>query len=225
LAKRALLCLISAALLFGSRPAFAQAWNNDVRTTQFLDASYDIDPKWRLNLYSELREDRNVSRFEASIFRPNIQYEFMPHWRAALGYVQIQPWQPPGNANPDRGPYQDLLYQNKYDKLGVFSRLRLNEMFADKNSAVWITTAFLVSITYPIADSPWFFNLSDEVYVALKTEYTGHKPGFAENKTFVGVGYPITPNFSLTGGYELAEANHTTPMTLHAFKLGALVHF
>src|SRR5262249_38948297 len=89
---RALLRILTALVLVvcASAPAFAQ--QNDVKASQFLDATYQVDPAWRLNFYAEIREDHNVNRWDNSIFRPNVQYGFAPHWRVAVGYVQFQQW-------------------------------------------------------------------------------------------------------------------------------------
>src|SRR5579872_4862961 len=94
-AMRILLCLLSPAMVLVAAPASAQLRPNDVKLTQFVDATYMLSSQWRLNFFGELREDHNVSRFDNSIFRPNVQYQFAPHWRVGAGYVQFQSWQSP----------------------------------------------------------------------------------------------------------------------------------
>jgi hypothetical protein len=219
-----LLRLLAPALMLAATPAFAQAWPNDVKATQFLDATYMLSPQWRLNFYGEVREDHNISRMDNSIFRPNVQYEFARNWRVGVGYIQFQSWQSPFHA--ERGPFEDLYYQNKVGKVGLLGRLRFNETFADNNSAVFVTSAFFASASAPILDSDWFFNLSNEIYFALKTDYyPGRKTGYAENKTFFGTGYKVSSEVTLLGGYEINMLNFTTPLTAHNFKLGLIAGF
>jgi hypothetical protein len=222
-AGRALLRILAPLVLLAAGPAFGQAWPNDLRASQFIDATYRVDPAWRLNLYAELREDHNISRIDNSIFRPNVQYEFAPHWRAAVGYVQFQGWQPPFVA--DYGPFQDLYYQNKFGGLGVLGRWRVNETFAKNNPALWVVTSLFGAVSYPIADSDWFLSISEEIFFSVKAEYTGHKTGFQENKAFFGVGYPLGSHVVLTGGYELDAINIVTPQTTHNLRLGLIANF
>ena len=224
MAMRILLCLLAPAIILAARPASAQVWPNDVKATQFVDATYGLSPQWRLNFYGELREDHNIGRFDNSIFRPNIQYQFAPNWLVGVGYVQFQAWQSPYRA--ELGPFQDLYYQDTLGKVGILGRLRLNETFADNNSAVFVTTAFFASIVVPLFDTAWFFNPSNEIYFALKTDYyPGRKAGFAEDKIFYGVGYAVSKQVSLVGGYETDVLNFTTPMIAHNFKLGLIASF
>jgi hypothetical protein len=215
--------LLAPVAILAPGPAFAQLWPNDVKASQFVDATYRIDANWLLNFYGEVREDHNISRMDNSIFRPNVQYQFAPHWRVGVGYVQFQSWQSPYHA--DYGLFEDLYYQNKFGTLNFLGRLRLNETFFDTNPAMWMVGAFLASFSHPIFSSPWSLSISNEVYVSLKTDYTGRKPGFLENKSFFGLGHPIGSHMILTGGYELDQLNATTPLIAHVLKFGAIVSF
>ena len=210
--------------MFAATPAFAQAWPNDVKLTQFTDITYTVSPDWRLNFFGELREDHNVGRFDNSIFRPIVQYEFVPHWRIGAGYVQFQSWQSPYNA--ERGPFQDLYYQDKFGDFVLLSRLRFNQTFGDTNPAVLVTSAFFEAITYQVPGSAWSATLSNEIYVALKTDgYPGFRTGFFENKAFVGMGYTVDSHMTLVGGYELDVLNRTPSTVAHNFKIGLIAGF
>lgn len=55
----------------------------------------------------------------------------------------------------------------------------------------------------PIGDSPWEFAVSDEVFIDLKVDRTGHQTGIHHNKTYAGVGRPVTPQMKVSAGYEL----------------------
>ena len=208
------------AVVLGAAPVAAQVRPNDVRLTTALDISYAIDPKWSLDVFGETRLDHDVSRLADLVFRPNIQYAFLPSWTVAAGYVQIEPLQ--ATFRTERGAFEDLFYGTSFGALGVTNRLRLNETFADQSSAMLIFSSYLLALQHPIGASIWFASLSNEVLFNLKVDGTGREAGFQVNKSYVGVGYPIDQRVSLTAGYELAVDDiRGTLFTAHTIKFGA----
>jgi Protein of unknown function (DUF2490) len=208
------------AVVLGAAPVAAQVRPNDVRLTTALDISYAIDPKWRLDVFSEMRLDQNINRLADLVLRPNIQYAFLPNWTIAAGYVQFEPLQ--ATFRTERGAFEDLFYRTGFGALGVTNRLRLNETFADQSSAMLVFTSYLLALRHPIGESAWFAALSDEVFFNLKVDGTGRQAGFQRNKSYVGVGYPVDQRVSLTAGYELAVDDiRGTLFTAHTIKFGA----
>ena len=210
------------AIMLGAAPAAAQVRANDVRSATSLDVSYGIDPKWRLDVYSEMRADQNISRPATLVFRPNIQYMFLPEWTVAAGYVQLEPLQ--ATFRTERGAFQDLFYRPRFGALAVTNRVRLNEAFIDKTSALRIFTSYFLALQHPIGDSAWYARLTNETFFNLKVDGTGRQAGFQQNKSFVGIGYPIDPHLSLTGGYELSVDDFRgTLLTTHAIKVSTVI--
>ena len=208
------------AMVIGAAPLAAQVRPNDVRLTTALDISYAIDPKWRLDVFSEMRLDQDIDRLADLVFRPNIQYAFLPSWTVAAGYVQFEPLQ--ATFRTERGAFEDLFYGTSFGALGVTNRLRLNETFADQSSAMLIFSSYLVALQHPIGESAWFAALSDEAFFNLKVDGTGREAGFQANKSYVGIGYPVDQRVSLTAGYELTVDDiRGTLFTAHTIKFGA----
>ena len=186
-------------------PAAAQVRQNDVRTEGILDLFYKVNADWTLNVYGKILRDHDISRWNDIEFRPNAIYSLSPAWSAAAGYVQLQPIET--TARTERGAFQDISHRMHFDKLGMHNRLRINETFADKSSALQIFSSYLLSLQHPIGESDWFAYLSDQRYFNLKVDGTGRQAGFYLNKTALGIGRTIAPGMVATLGYELSEVN------------------
>jgi hypothetical protein len=108
----------------------------------------------------------------------------------------------------------------------MHNRLRVNETFADKSSALRIFSSYQLSLKHPIGESDWFAYLSDQPYFNLKVDGTGRQAGFYLNKTTLGIGRTIAPGMVATLGYELSETNVQGGHDMqHTFLLGLEVHF
>ena len=213
----------AAVALCAAGPVAAQARQNDVRATASVDLYYAFSPQWTLNLFTEGQLDRNLGRAADFFFRPNIQYRFAEDWRVAAGYVQFQPIQ--ASFATERGAFQDLIYQHSWGNLALYNRARVNETFADHSSAMLVFASDFIDLHHPIGDSAWYAEIYDEPYFNLKVDGTGRQAGFQLNKSYVGVGYNLSPKTYTTFGYELAAYDVSgTLFTAHIFKVGLVAH-
>ena len=174
--------------------------NGDLWLVNSVGIEYDINPQWAFHFDSLLQIDRNISRLRELEVRPGFEYAYSPNLAVAAGYVQYQRY--PTGLPSRRGPFEDLLYRNKFGPIAFAGRLRTEQLFYD-NGAVLIRTRALVGVRIPIGDSPWEFAVSDEVFIDLKVDRTGHQTGIHHNKTYAGVGRPVTPHMKVSAGYEL----------------------
>lgn len=213
----------AAVALCAAGPAAAQARQNDVRATASVDLYYAFSPQWTLNLFTEGQLDRNLGRAADFFFRPNMQYHFATEWAAAAGYVQFQPLE--ATFPIERGAFQDLIYQHSWGKLALYNRARVNELFADHSSAMLVLASDFVDLHHPIGASDWYAEIYDEPYFNLKVDGTGRQAGFQLNKSYVGVGYNLSPKTYMTFGYELSTYDVSgTLFTAHIFKVGLVAH-
>jgi hypothetical protein len=214
---------LAASAMFACQPALAQVRQNDVRATSSVDLYYAFSPQWTLNLFAEGQLDHDLGRAADFFFRPNIQYHFSPQWTVAAGYVQFQPIE--ASFTTERGAFQDLIYQHSWGQLALYNRARVNETFADQSSAMLVFASNFIDLHHPIGDSAWFAEIYDEPYFNLKVDGTGRTAGFQLNKSYVGVGYTLSPKAYTTLGYELSTFDVAgTLFTAHIFKFGLIVH-
>lgn len=205
-----LACLTSMAL--GPVPAAAQQRapsqptrglatpNGDLWLVNALGIEYDINPKWSFHFDAQIQIDRDISRLREFEVRPGFEYAYAPHLAVAAGYVQYQRY---ATGLPSRrGPFEDLLYRNQFGPIALAGRLRTEQLFYD-NDAVLIRTRPLIGVRIPIGDSPWEFAISDEVFIDLKVDRTGHQTGIHHNKAYAGFGRQITEHMKFSAGYEL----------------------
>jgi hypothetical protein len=126
----------------------------------------------------------------------------------------------------ERGAFQDLIYQHYWGKLGLYNRARVNELFADHSSAMLVLASNFIDLHHQIGESNWYAEIYDEPYFNLKVDGTGRQAGFQLNKSYVGVGYSLSPKAYTTFGYELSTYDVSgTLFTAHIFKFGLVAHF
>ena len=192
--------------------------NNDLWLTNAVSVEYQIDPQWSFHLNTELKIDRDISRLRTLEVRPGFEYAFSPNWAAAAGYVQYQRY--PAQLRTVRGPFQDLLYRDRFGKIAFAGRLRGEELFFE-NTALLVRTRVLAGIRIPIGESPWEFAFSDEIVINLKVDGTGREAGLRQNKTYVGFGRPVTEHLKMSAGYELdTYEQHGKFRNVHQIRLG-----
>lgn len=210
-ATATLVCLLSMALCAvpaaaqhhssSASPARGSATpNGDLWLVNAVGIEYDINPRWAFHFDALMQIDRDVSRLRELEIRPGFEYAYTPNLAIAAGYVQYQRY--PAGLPSRRGPFEDLLYRNKFGPISLAGRLRTEQLFYD-NGAVLIRTRPLVGVRIPIGDSPWEFAISDEVFIDLKVDRTGHQTGIHHNKAYAGFGRPITSHMRVSAGYEL----------------------
>lgn len=174
--------------------------NGDLWLVNALGIEYDINPKWAFHFDAQMQIDRDISRLREFEVRPGFEYAYAPHLAVAAGYVQYQRY--PTGLPSRRGPFEDLLYRNRFGPVAFAGRLRTEQLFYD-NGSVLIRTRPLVGARIPIGDSPWEFAISDEVFIDLKVDRTGHQTGIHHNKAYAGFGRQITEHMKFSAGYEL----------------------
>ena len=138
--------------------------------------------------------------------------------------MQFQPIQ--ASFPTERGAFQDLIYQHSWGKLGlVQSREGERDSSPTRAAPCWSSPRTSSTCTIQIGDSAWFAEIYDEPYFNLKVDGTGRQAGFQLNKSYVGVGYSLSPKAYTTFGYELSTYDVSgTLFTAHIFKFGLIVH-
>lgn len=121
----------------------------------------------------------SVTRRRAFEVQPGFEYAYTTNLAVAAGDVQYQRY--PAGLPSRRGPFEDLLYRNRFGPIALTGRLRTGQLFYD-NGAVLIRTRPLVGVRIPIGESPWEFAISDEVSIDLKVDRTGHQTGIHHSK-------------------------------------------
>lgn len=194
--------------------------NGDLWLVNALGIEYDINPQWAFHFDAQMQIDRDISRLRELEVRPGFEYAYTPHLAVAAGYVQFQRY--PTGLPSRRGPFEDLLYRNQFGPIGFTGRLRTEQLFYD-NGSVLIRTRPLVGVRIPIGDSRWEFAISDEIFIDLKVDGTGHQTGIHHNKAYAGFGRQITEHMKFSVGYELDTfERHNIVRSVNQIRLGFL---
>lgn len=172
-----------------------QSWNQVVGTYHFND-------KWIGYLEGNARLYNDGGDLGVFMARTAVGYQIDPHWSVWLGYAYN------GTYNAHKGGswfkdehrvYQQLSFTDKWaDWITYTNRLRLEERnyeYADTN----VRIRDMVRLEAPIAKD-FYVSAQDEIFFNLSGNQTT-KPGFDQNRAWVGVGYYFTPQIKAETGY------------------------
>ena len=103
--------------------------------------------------------------------------------------------------------WQQAVINSRLKDFSISHRLRLEERIFDQTNQVSLRLRYRLRATHPIGQSQkWYAAGSNEVL--LNAIDTDPRPiGFAENRTFIGLGRKLTKNINLEGGYQLSLIN------------------
>jgi hypothetical protein len=94
----------------------------------------------------------------------------------------------------------------RLDRLSVKQRLRVEERLIE-NSDTSIRIRYRVGANFDIGEKRLWYLIAQNEILLNANKTIGREAGFSENRTFVGVGRRITPNFSVEVGYQPALIN------------------
>lgn len=170
----------------------------------------------RYLLFTELqpRFKEETSQFSQLIVRPFIGYKVTPTWQLWVGYA----WQGEYNEKDKFGlATNDVVEQAQWidnitPEINLQYRFRQEQRFmahADLTHRMRHRFRFQYSFPetnfYTVAFDELFLHLNSVNYGRLKSTV---QSGINQNRTYVGVGYKITPKILVDTGYQLQYLNN-----------------
>ncbi|MEQ3656013.1 MAG: DUF2490 domain-containing protein [Dokdonia sp.] len=176
-----------------------------------------------LSLHAEAQH-RNYeigSRFNQLLLRTGLNYHLSDQAMLTMGYAYIATdgtfEEPPGEENTqEHRIYQQFVLRNKVGKLAFSHRYRLEQRFIDSpinGNLTEYRARYFLRLTYPLSEK-WFLTAYDEVFINLQS------PTFGQNRLFGAVGYHVSRQLSIQGGY---LKNHFTNTVFDRLQLAVFL--
>jgi hypothetical protein len=211
----AALLMVGAAL-----PRVAQGAEDD--TQQWTSASFThaLDDKVSLSFSSRVRFDEDISRKKDLLLGPGMSYALSPALSLGGGYTHLHAF-PSGSSSENRA-WQQVGFVEKLWGASVGNRLRLEERFVEDVGGAIIRARYRLRLDMPLGGSPWALVGSEEVFVNLNSQGEGPVGGFEQNRLYGGLGFRVTEQLRLEGGYqwEYKENRGSESENVHAILVG-----
>ncbi|MGR8949349.1 MAG: DUF2490 domain-containing protein [Gammaproteobacteria bacterium] len=134
----------------------------------------------------QLRFDDDIDQLERVLLRPSFTYLFDDNQSFTLGYDAHFIEAP--RTRVEQRAWQQYNVSRRFSNLTGSLRLRLEERFIDHVDGVPVRIRVKGGVTLPLAQSPWFFTVSNEAFLGLNEIRGGHRDGFHENRAYAGFG-------------------------------------
>ncbi|MEC4747932.1 DUF2490 domain-containing protein [Methylomicrobium sp. Wu6] len=160
------------------------------------------------------RTKHDNGEFSQIIVRPLLGYKLTPKLQFWLGYT----WQGEYSKDTDFDlATHDFMQQvqwidNWTPQLNFQYRFRLEErFFADEDTAFRMRHRF--RFVYTLPETKTYLIAADELFVYFNSFNSGRlansvQPGINQNRSYVGVGYKITPKINIDTGYQFQYVNN-----------------
>ncbi len=151
--------------------------------------------------HRSMDELRNTSRM---LYRPWIDYEVVPQWRVALGYLYVPTYSNgkiSGSANEEHRLWQQILYQHTLWNNPTSYYLRLEQRDIEGKDHTQLRARMFARTSIRIgSEQDYGFTCFEELFFALNKNDSGPDTGFDQNRTFAG-GYYTFGHLRLELGY------------------------
>jgi len=132
------------------------------------------------------------------VIRPALGYRANKNTVLWLGYAWTPIFDP---FKQESRIWQSIEFKNKYKKLDIDNRTRLEERFIEDSSDMSLRLRHRLKFAYPIVqDESLKVVLSEELFIYLN-DTTNKQPGFDQNRLFIGLNKKLNEAVSLEGGY------------------------
>lgn len=207
--KKALVLLMGLAV---SGTGFAEddtsIWISNTYQTDFGGSKYlafvELQPRF----------NKDNSKFNQLIVRPFVGYKITKQFQAWIGFA----WQGEYNSGDKFDlATKDIVEQlqwvdNLTPELNFQYRFRLEQrFFADADLSHRMRHRF--RFQYSIPESKFFLVAFDELFIYLNSVNYGRlehsvQSGINQNRSYLGIGYKITPHINIDTGYQLQYVNN-----------------
>lgn len=185
-----------------------------------------------LELHPRTKSDNN--KFSQVIVRPLLGYKVTKNLQLWAGYT----WQGEYNDQTDFDlATNDIMEQlqwvdNWTPQLNFQYRFRLEQRFFGQEGDTGHRMRHRVRFMYSIPDTKAYLIATDELFVYFNSIDQGRlshsvQTGVNQNRSYVGVGYKLTPHLNVDTGYQLQYVhNYGTPdLTNHIWLTNVNVNF
>lgn len=203
--QRSLLITILPIFLLFLIPGTAQAIEQTSKQWEAIVLDADLSERIRLRLDLQNRGNSGFGYTNSIYVRPILSYQVTKNLSVGPGFA----WTP--KFYPYRNQYrifEQLVYKQKYKKLSIENRLRLEQRYAGPYSGASVRIRGRLKFSHPIPKHPtWYLIAYNELYYNINSKHDGPQRGIDQNRAFAGIGHRLNDNTALEAGYMMQYIN------------------
>lgn len=169
-----------------------------------------VTPKVRLYGEVQPRFGDAVSQVDRLLLRSAVGVQVTPSMSVWQGYVWTPSYQ---RLSVDEGQfhdsdvtenrlYQQVLFENKHQKLKIINRTRLEQRFIEGAGQTSWRIRHMLRLVHPLAKSQkWSWVAYEEIFFNFNDTPAGPQSGFDQNRLFVGVNRKLSDHAVFEVGY------------------------
>ena len=143
--------------------------------------------RWWLDVHDRQRDEGR--HLDVSIVRPGLGYALGERITAYAGYAWVESDPIGRDEFAEHRAWEQLTWNVPVAGLTVQSRTRLEQRFVETDGDTgWRLREFLKTTVPLVEDKSWFVSAWDELFWDLNRTDWGQRPGFRQNRAFLGLG-------------------------------------
>lgn len=196
-------CLASAATALAIAAPAAHAHDHDFQQWTQMTAFGPVKDNFLGYLELQPRLWDNAGRLGQMLVRPAIGYRFTPDTNVLIGYAYVHTDPLVGITTDEHRAWQQLIYPLiKTDGLTVNGRTRFEQRTVENANDLGFRLRHQMRAQVPVSSGSRVLGVAwTEVFFNFNTTDWGAREGFDQVRSFVGVQFPITDNFTFEPGY------------------------
>ncbi len=188
----------------------AYAVENDLGLWAPIYLELPINKKVESRLEINTRLQDNVTALNQLVVRPSIGYNINDKLSLWAGHAWSTYYS--DRFLREQRPWQQILLMNRFGKLLLVNRTRLEERFIQDVEGVSIRGRHSVKGIYSLGNKQmWELVLANELFVNLNSHFGGPQAGIDQNRFYTGIARVINKNVKVETGYQLQYINQPSP--------------
>lgn len=178
--------------------------------------TFKVSEKFGVHTEYQWRRDDYVKNWQQGLLRVGLNYNFLPNAQLRIGYAWAEtypygdfPINGFGKDFTEHRAYEMVTLNSQLSKLGITHRFMLEQRWVGRYSAPELTSEddyvysnrlrYMLRLQLPLQKDGLYVAVYDELFCGFGANIGENI--FDQNRFGALIGYPVSPNFRIEGGY------------------------
>lgn len=177
----------------------AQAYFEDVQSWSAWIARGTLHEKWLGFFEYQVRYGQQFRQYDRLLVRPAVGYQLSPLWQVHVGYSWNPTFQP--QFNDENRYWQQTLYKEDLGWAKFAWRNRLEQRLIQGIAGTSLRLREMVTLQFNIGRENLRPTLWNELFINLNEVSADLRPGYEQNRLFLGAWFRVTQTLTAEIGY------------------------
>ena len=204
---------------------FMPSWagtQNDFQQWSLIFVNHHLDERWSASMQIENRLRDDASEVDKQVYKPAGYYAFTDTLKLGVGYNYVRK----KDSADEQDTWQELFFNPA--PLGNWDwahQFRMEQRMGSGIDGVVHRARYLLHLTYPLGDGPWYLAGQEAVRFNLSSKDSGPVDGFEQSRLYFGVGRRVSHKLKIEVGYlwNYQRERHERNLSNHVLRLQFLV--